>query len=405
MGIRPHSGLRRVARLTIHPRIWFRCLTALLISILRRLLWSMVGRPIGNPEETLFVVKNSLSVFYALEYARLLSERVNSKCAITAMRRLRPEIEKRANEESISIRFTPLHKAMFGKWRLTIYTHHYLGFCFDQTTPSVYVSHGIETGKKEYYDTVYTYGFKGMITPWKPIYQTMIATHAMEIDNAAREYASYRGVVTTSTNAVLERLLLRAEQKTSLKARVELTDGRPVVLFMSTWGHPSLMSSHGKELAQEIESLGKDFHLVFSVHPKLANSKRAKSILRSLLANGAKVIPPTTSWIDYMAVSDVAVSDITSMCLYSALLGIPTVFVDPPLHRLIPGGLVEELVRHSPQARSVRDLKPRLWDALHRPNIDVLKRLRSQFPHLGHAAHLAATIESTRHRQDSLRSR
>src|SRR5436853_4033244 len=89
-----------------------------------------------------------------------------------------------------------------------------------------------------------------------------------------------------------------------------------------------------------------------------------------------------------MSVSDVAVSDITSMCLYSALLGIPIVFLGCSLDRLIPGGLVNEVVRHSSHARSVRDLRTRLRDALDRPNREVLERIRNQFPHLGNAAHL-----------------
>lgn len=245
MAIRSQTWLKRVSQLTIHPRIWFFYFAGLSISILRRLFWTTRGTPAGNTEEILFVAKNSLSVLYVLENARLLSERGNSKCAVTAPRRLRGEIETKAKEEHISIKFTPLHVAMFSKWKLIVYPHHYLGFCFDRTTPSVYVSHGIDTGKKTLYDTCYTYGFKGMRTPREPVYHTMIATHAAEVDMAGREYPSYREVVTTSTDAVLERLLLRAAQKNSLKTRLGITNNKPVVLFMSTWGHSSLMSSHG----------------------------------------------------------------------------------------------------------------------------------------------------------------
>ena len=394
MAIRSQTWLKRVSQLTIHPRIWFFYFAGLSISILRRLFWTTRGTPAGNTEEILFVAKNSLSVLYVLENARLLSERGNSKCAVTAPRRLRGEIETKAKEEHISIKFTPLHVAMFSKWKLIVYPHHYLGFCFDRTTPSVYVSHGIDTGKKTLYDTCYTYGFKGMRTPREPVYHTMIATHAAEVDMAGREYPSYREVVRTSTEAVLERLLLRAAQKNSLKTRLGITNNKPVVLFMSTWGHPSLMSSHGEELAHEVEFLREDFQLIFSVHPKLISSKRVKSALRALKAKGAKVIPTATSWVDYMAVSDVAVSDITCMCLYSTLLGIPIVFLGPSLDRLIPGGLVEELVRHSSHARSARDLRTKLWDALDRPNREVVKRIRNQFPHLGDAEHLVGTINS-----------
>lgn len=393
-GIRSQTWLKRASQLTIHPRIWFFYLAGLSISILRRLLWTTRGTPLGHTEEILHVAKNRVSVLYALENARLLSERGNSKCVVTAPPWLRREIEEEAKEEDVSIKFTPLRVAMFSKWKLIVYTHHYLGFCFDRTTPSVYVSHGIETGKKTLYDTSYTYGFKGMRTPREPVYHTMIATHAAEIDMAGREYPSYREVVTTSTNAVLERLLLRAAQKNSLKTRLGMTDNRPVVLFMSTWGHPSLMLSHGEELAHEVEFLREDFQLIFSVHPKLIRSRRAKSALRAFEAKGAKVIPTAASWVDYMAVADVAVSDITSMCLYSTLVGIPVVFLGLSLDRLIPGGLVEELVRHSSHARSVRDLRTRLWDALDRPNGEIVKRIRDQFPHLGDAAHLVGTINS-----------
>ena len=394
-------GLRRVSQLTILPRIWFFYLVGLSIAVLRRLLWITRGTPVEHTEEILYVAKNRLSVLYILENARLLSTRGNAKCAVTAPPWLRPEIERRASEAKLCIRFTPLRRAILAKWKLIIYTHHYLGFCFDRTSPSVYVSHGIETGKKTLYDTLYTYGFKGMRTPREPVYHAMIATHAAELDLACREYPSYRAVVTTSTDAVLERLMLRAAQKNSLKTRLGISDNRPVALFMSTWGHPSLMSSHGAELAGEAGVLSKDFQLIFSVHPKLIASRRTRSVLRTLQAKGAKVIPPAVSWVDYMAVADVAVSDITSMCLYSALLGIPLVFLGCSLDRLIPGGLVDEVVRHSAHAGSARDLRTRLWDALDRPNRDVATRIRNQFPHLGDAAHLIGTINSLASAQTS----
>src|SRR5207302_9820728 len=107
-----------------------------------------------------------------------------------------------------------------------------------------------------------------------------------------------RAVVTTSTDAVLERLIFRAAQRNSLKTRLGIADNKPVVLFMSTWGRPSLMSTHGEELAREAEFLREDFQLIFSVHPKLIGSRRTQSVLTTLKAKGAKVIPPVISWVD-----------------------------------------------------------------------------------------------------------
>lgn len=389
-----HTVLGQASQLTILPRIWFFYLAGVCIAVLRRLLWTAGRGSIANTEEILYVAKNRLSVLYVIENARLLSTRGNAKCAVTAPPWLRREMEKRARHANVAIRFTPVYRAMFAKWKLIVYTHHYLGFCFDRSIPNVYVSHGIETGKKTLYDTQYTYGFKGMRTPREPFYHAMIATHAAELEMVSREYPSYREIVTTSTDAVLERLILRAAQKPSLRTRLGIADTKPVALFMSTWGHPSLMASHGAELASEAEVLSEDFQLVFSVHPKLIGSRRTQSVLRTLKAKGAKVIPPARSWVDYMAVADVAVSDITSMCLYSALLDIPLVFLGCSLDRLVPGGLVDEVVRHSAQATSVRDLKPRLREALDRPNRDIAKRIRTQFPHFGDAAHLIGTIQS-----------
>ena len=388
-----HTALGQVSRLTILPRIWFFYLAGVCIALLRRLLWT-AGGSIANTEEILYVAKNRLSVLYVIENARLLSTRGNAKCAVTAPPWLRREMEKRAKHARVAIRFTPVYRAIFAKWKAIVYTHHYLGFCFDRTIPNVYVSHGIETGKKTLYDTQYTYGFKGMRTPREPFYHAMIATHAAELEMVSREYPSYQGIVTTSTDAVLERLILMVAQKHSLKTRLGIADTKPVALFMSTWGHPSLMSSHGEELASEAERLSEDVQLIFSVHPKLIGSRRTQSVLRTLKAKGAKVISPARSWVDYMAVADVAVSDITSMCLYSALLGIPLVFLGCSLDRLVPGGLVDEVIRHSAQATNVRDLKARLRDVLDRPNREIATRIRSQFPHLGDAAHLIGTITS-----------
>lgn len=388
------AGLAWIARLTIRPTIWCVCLASVSIGLVRRGVWALQRPPGEPPAEILYVAKDDLSVLYVLENARLLAEHGHARCAVTARGHLRPDIERRAADAGIRLRFTPLHVAMFTRWQLIVYTHHFRGFCFDRSTPSVYISHGLETGKKTLHDTGYTYGFKGLRSPREPMYHTMIATHAAELDAAGREYPAYRSVVRLSTEAVLERLLGKAEHRDALRAGLGLRNDKPVVLCMSTWGSPSLMATHGEDLAREAAALQQDFQLVITVHPKLAGARRTQSVLRALRAHGVHVLSPNCSWIDYMAVADIAVSDITSMCLYSALLGTPIVFLGASVRRLVPGGLVEEVSWHSPRARTVRTLRTRLWDAHGQPNPDLSRRIRREFPHAGDAAHLIRTLTS-----------
>src|SRR5947208_5286660 len=133
MATRFQTGLRRLSQFTILPRIWFFYLAGLSIAVLRWLLWTTRGTPMENTEEILYVAKNGLSVLYVLENARLLSKRGHSKCAVTAPRSLRRDIEKRGREANLSMRFTPLPRTFFAIWKLIVYTHHYLDFCLDRT--------------------------------------------------------------------------------------------------------------------------------------------------------------------------------------------------------------------------------------------------------------------------------
>src|SRR3970282_636244 len=104
MAIRFPAGLRRLSQLTILLRIWSFYLAGVSIAVLRRLLWTTRGTPVEDPEDLLYIAKNGLSVLYVLENARLLSKRGNAKCAVTAPRWLRREIEKRAREANLCIR-------------------------------------------------------------------------------------------------------------------------------------------------------------------------------------------------------------------------------------------------------------------------------------------------------------
>lgn len=386
--------LTRLCRLAIPVRIRFFYAVGLSLGGLRRAV-RVAGAFRGGGEEVLYVARNGLSAMYVLENARLLSERGNARCAVTAPPWLRRRMMDQARAAGLPMRYVPMSVAVLSRWRLVVHTHHYLGYCFDRATPSVYISHGIETGKKTLYDASYTYGCQGLRTPREPLYRTMIATHAAERAMAGRAYPAYGEIVTTSTEAVLERLIARAGERASIRARLGIPRDRPVALFMSTWGHPSLVSSHGAALALEVERLAEDFALFLAVHPKGRGARGRRSVLKTLEARGMVVLPPTTSWIDHLAVADVTVSDITSLCLYSALLGTPVVFLGAALERLVPGGLVEDLVRRSLRADDPRELAARLLRVLRQPTPDWGAEIRSQFPHAGDADHLVRTMNAS----------
>lgn len=385
--------LTRLCQFAIPPRIWFFYAVGLSFAGLRRVL-RIAGAFRGGGEEVLYVARNGLSVMYVLENARLLSERGDARCAVTAPPWLRRRMMDQARAAGLPIRYVSVSIAVLARWRLVVHSHHFLGHCFDRATPSVYISHGIETGKKTLYDASYTYGCQGLRTPHEPLYRAMIATHAAERVMAGRAYPAYREVVTTSTDAVLERLIVRAGQRASIRARLGIPRDRPVALFMSTWGHPSLVSSHGEGLALEIERLAEDFALFLAVHPKRRRARHRQSVLKRLEARGMVVLPPGTPWIDHLAVADVTVSDITSMCLYSSLLGTPVVFLGAALERLVPGGLVEDLVRRSPRADDPRELRCRLLGTLRQPTPEFGMEIRGQFPHAGDADHLVRTMNA-----------
>jgi hypothetical protein len=361
-------------------RGWILYIAGLIMRGIRAVLCTLVPS-LRSSNGILYVVKGELGVFYAMQNARLLTRATTRPIRIASPRRFR-----RVDSEFV---FIDVWKALFCRWDVIIFPHHFLGVLFDPDIPKVYISHGLESGKRMEQGTSYTYGFKAMGRPGKPIYSQMIATHAQETKIARESHAAFARVTCLSTEATAEELLARIPRAEAIRQSLGVTDQRKVILFMSTWGADSLLGKHGHDLLTLVPELAKHFNLYLTYHPKLFELQGFDGLLRDLEKAGMQIVP-TGSWLDPMVISDLAVSDCTSLAFYYALLEKPILFLGYSERRLVEAGLFRDLVTFDRSIQSPSELIRKISECLRHPSSP--RSFKAHFPFLGNPTHLVRTI-------------
>ena len=125
----------------------------------------------------------------------------------------------------------------------------------------------------------------------------------------------------------------------------------------------------GNAIVEEARKLIGPFRFVLSVHPMDFRSwpYRARNwgeYARTLKPQGFDVREPSDPWLPYMVASDIVLTDHTSLAVYGAPVGRPSVFVPLEGNLLTENSAIWRLWQMSPTLKNPRALGETLLSAL-----------------------------------------
>jgi len=269
----------------------------------------------------------------------------------------------------------PMHmmRALLCHWDLIIFTNHPYGFgiCFAPWLKKLYVNHGIHTGKintEIAQDGVYGRG--KVIRPFgTPYYNCMFAASAWEKKFAIRETPQLKGRVAVVGFLRGDIFLDYAEKHSSgLREKFGCKSDMPVVHIISTWGASSLYAICGEEIIGQVKKLSDKYQFLVSIHPRFDDlghgAFEAREIILSRFEEAGARVNRGLDWEDYVAVSDIAISDHSSLCLYHVLAGHPVIFSDVCRDNYVAGSTFDLLGQCSPKLSEYDGLDEAISDAL-----------------------------------------
>jgi hypothetical protein len=221
----------------------------------------------------------------------------------------------------------------------------------------VYLSHGIESGKL-LDGKNYTYESMALVDGNRPLYDVMLAKSETEVRLAKDLNPALRGMdFRIIGDALLDRLLeIKRLPLDALKRQRNLDPCRKTVLIASTWGPLSLIHKMGRQLVQEAMGLADQYQFIVSVHQQVWVERAPASRdlccwLKEMSSASIRVISPFDDWIPWLAASDIAIVDHTSLGLYFAHLRRPIIHFAADEKCSIPGWPAYRIREFAPRLR------------------------------------------------------
>lgn len=261
--------------------------------------------------------------------------------------------------------------ALVSHWDLIIFTNHPygLGVCFPPWLKKLYVNHGIHSGKinnDRAQDGVY--GPCKVIRPFgMPYYDCMFAASQWEKAFAVRQTPQLEGRIEV-VGFFRADLFVDYVQRCGLSIREKLgcTPGKKVVHIISTWGVNSLYATIGEIILEQVTQFRCKYEFLVSIHPRFddfgdGTLESRETIFARFEAAGARV-NRGLDWEDYVAVSDIAIADHSSLAFYHVLVGHPLLFADVHSSQYVEGSTFDQLTQHCPRLSQYASLDEAVSD-------------------------------------------
>ncbi|MFP4472726.1 MAG: CDP-glycerol glycerophosphotransferase family protein [Candidatus Omnitrophota bacterium] len=198
-------------------------------------------------------------------------------------------------------------------------------------------------------------------------------TAAIQIDPQFDEVIKVVGLLQN------DKMLDKYNHRSRLRHKIGLTTDKPAVFILSTWGPYCLFNMHGDKFLKKINSLTSEYDFILNIHPREhrpqpKNKRVWGNYLRTQKKEGILFREPEDDWVEYMIVADIVISDFTSLCLNTALLKKPIIFVPFPENVVVKNCLITELKTIAPTLKpDFSDLKEKLEGSLHNYPLDKLE--------------------------------
>ena len=311
----------------------------------------------------LFVVKDLISLEYAMVQLASLTTASNVKCYITSPHRFRRQCEQRQLSDGARFIYVPLGTALLRRWSLICFPSHFCGALFHPSSPKVFLGHGIQVGAKIFGQNSYAYGWKALLSPSSTYYTELFASYEGERDIAGEERWAKPlvGRIRVVGDPAATKLLKRNEQRAEIRRDLGIPSDAVVLTLMSSWNDYCLCEQFGDSLLQSIPILEQKFFVYFSAHSRCRSNPTLAKILDRLIERKIRIVPPgPESWYDFLVATDLVITDYTSLGLYFSMLNRPMGFVAIPEGKFFDTSPLRELYHRSVRIDPSKALMPQV---------------------------------------------
>ena len=221
----------------------------------------------------------------------------------------------------------------FRWWDMIIFPEHRGPTEFHPKIDKVFIDHGLDSGKL--FDGVASrYGHKRVLRQDNtPTFTRIFETSTITRDKAIAKYPALEDRIAIVGDLGADSMLQMATRRDELRREHGIAANEVVVLMLSTWGPQSLMEKFGEQIVAEASSLTDRYRFMFSTHPYHWQGDYAKAhpwgeYLARHESDRMMVIRPGDSWERFAVMTDMAISDHTSMGVKYALLVQPLIYLN-----------------------------------------------------------------------------
>lgn len=254
-------------------------------------------------------------------------------------------------------------------WDLIVTADHgYAGLATRTRCPVLYTGHGM-TGKVvagEGGD--YGYGPRCRLEDGSPRYSAMLEASDANRDRIIERDPLLAPAIRVVGSLQDDRLLSQLPRRDEIRSELGYTDEDCVVLVQSSWGPDSLVHTQGEAIFEAARK-AKTTQFIASVHPHEYRPTADGTAswgerLRGFAGDRLRVREPSVSWIPSLVAADLVISDHTSLVIYAALAGKPTLWVPVPPSSIEAGTALARLRDMSPRYRPDGELEEQVSAAI-----------------------------------------
>jgi len=260
-------------------------------------------------------------------------------------------------------------------WDIVIFVNHPhgLGRWLSPQIKCIFINHGIRTGKinnPEGEDGVFAH--RKVIGPFKRIlYNKIFVSSYLDQEFVRDTYPHLLDRIEVTGSLMADRVLAALPRKNVIRSTLDFSAEDFVIHVVSTWGENSLYHTMGQGILREISRLKYRYKFLFSLHPRYDELGDSKSETRVEILKKAEIagcaIETSSNWQQFVAASDLVISDHSSVALFHLLVNHPIILIRITEDALIPDSIMHQVSTFSGYLESPSEIeseieKVRSWN-------------------------------------------
>ncbi|WP_185447128.1 hypothetical protein [Kribbella qitaiheensis] len=212
----------------------------------------------------------------------------------------------------------------------------------------------------------------------RPVPALLVVAH----DNQSDLVPGFSDRILVAGDPVMDNLLRLSRKRSELRKQYGIGPQQSLVTLTSTWGATSLLGRWPKLPAQLLAELPYDeFRVAAVLHPNIwaaHSSWQIRQWLRTAVASGLILVPPTGPWQGALAAAGCVIGDHGSLSAYASGLSIPLILGSFGEEEVPRNTAMWQLGTSAPRLDGYASLADQIRAAAARPEPDLLHSLATE---------------------------